>query len=231
MIRALYSASSGMVAQTVKQDITANNIANSQTVGFKRQRVVTSTFAETLDDQYAGMTPARRPPYPGSPVAPSTVSAEASLDTTAGPLEVTGNSLDFAIAGSGSFEVKSASTGTRLTRAGDFRLGPQGELLTSDGSEVQGRSGSIRLPKEGKVEVADDGTIRVNDTEVDKIKLVNDKPGETRLIQGSLEQSNVSIVGEMVEMIANMRSFEANQRMIQSVDRTLDKLINEAGKV
>ncbi len=50
-------------------------------------------------------------------------------------------------------------------------------------------------------------------------------------MQGYIEQSNVSVIREMVDMIANLRSFEANQKVVQSVDQTLDKLINEAGRV
>ncbi|MCX8052621.1 MAG: flagellar hook-basal body protein, partial [Armatimonadetes bacterium] len=229
MIRAFYAAASGMVAQSSKQDIIANNIANAQTAGFKRQRVAATSFAETLERSFVSLKDASRPPYPDSPVNPVMVTVQDAVDTSPGAVRVTGNDLDLAIEGPGAFEVVLSGT-TRQTRNGAFRIDSSGELCTLDGAKVQGKSGNIKLPQ-GKIAVAQDGTITANGVEVDKIKIVGENPDETKITQGALEESNVNVIREMTDMIVNMRSFEANQRVIGNVDRTLEKLINEAGKV
>lgn len=229
MIRALYTASSGMVAQTVKQDVIANNIANARTSGFKRQRVTSESFSEALRTQMAGLIDRSRPSYPGSPVTPAIAQATAGMDPTQGPLETTGNAADLAIEGPGAFEVRSANA-TILTRAGNFRVSDSGELCTADGRRVMGESGPIVLPA-GEWKVTQDGAILSGGVEVARLKIVGADSGQTKVLQGCLESANVNVVTEMVDMIANMRAYEANQRVISSVDGTLDKLINEAGRV
>jgi flagellar basal-body rod protein FlgF len=229
MIRALYTASSGLVAESTKQDIIANNIANTQSPGFKRLRSTTVSFAEALGTQSGILSRGGDTHYPSMSSSSTRVDVVERLDDSAGPIEVTGNDFDLAIEGPGGFEVASSS-GTRYTRAGNFHVGPGGELVTADGAKVQGRSGEIRVPK-GKFEVKEDGAIVVDGSQVDQINISGMKDGETRVKQGRLEGANVNAVTEMVEMIANMRSFEANQKVVQSVDQTLDKLINEAGKI
>lgn len=232
MIRALYSAASGMVAQTTKQDVIANNIANAQTPGFKRLRVVNTSFAEALGNA-APVVVAENTARSGNPSLQAqavTVWSETACDTLDGPIISTGNLLNFAIQGPGAFEVGPAGA-SRQTRNGSFIIDKDGELANSDGEKLQGASGPIKMPT-GKWSIADDGAVRNEKGEVvDRIKIAGAEQGKTRLVQGCLEQSNVNIVREMVDMIVNLRAFEANQKVVQSVDQTLDKLINEAGKV
>ncbi|MHB9035454.1 MAG: flagellar hook-basal body protein [Armatimonadota bacterium] len=227
MIRALYTASSGLVAQANKQDTIANNIANAQSPGFKRQKVVTSSFAQELESQLVTAKERERPPYPDSKVNPVVVRAESAQDNTEGPIRNTGNAFDFAIDGPGSFQV-STSNGTKLTRAGNFRLDSDGEICTTDGAKVLGESGPIRIP-DGNWEVNPEGEITVDGANIGKIKIVGGEEGRTKIMQGSIEGANVNIIREMVDMITNIRSFEANQKVISAVDGTLDKLINSAG--
>ncbi|MEN6355600.1 MAG: flagellar hook-basal body protein [Armatimonadota bacterium] len=229
MIRALYTAASGLVAQANRQDVIANNIANAQTPGFKREKVVSSSFAKELQSQMITAVERERPSYPDSPVDPVIVSAASATDNSQGPIRDTGNSFDFAIDGPGSFEV-SASSGTNLTRAGNFRLDAAGELCTADGAKVLGENGTIKIPN-GNMSVAADGEVSVDGTSVGKIKIVGAQAGQTKIMQGCIEGANVNIVREMVDMITNVRSFEANQKVITAVDGTLDKLINSAGNV
>lgn len=229
MVRALYSASSGMVAQTIRQDAIAHNLANVQTAGFKRQRVVAASFEQTLRTKTLSLADRTRLSYPDSPSDPVTVSAESATDRSQGALETTGNVLDFAIQGPGAFEVATPS-GTSLTRGGSFRTGPNGELVTADGAIVQGQAGPIVIPK-GEWRVTPDGAVLARGTEVAKIKVVGADPGATQVLQGCVESANVNAVSEMVDMIANMRAYEANQRVIASVDQSLEKLISEVGRV
>jgi len=229
MIRAFYVASSGMVAQTIKQDVTANNIANAQTAGFKRKRVEMMSFANVLANKAAFVPANRRTSYPDSPVAPAIVIAREGADRSQGAIRNTGDKLDLAIDGPGVFEVKFGS-GTRLVRGGSFRLNDRRELCTADGAVLLGSSGPVRVP-EGEWTITSDGAVISNGAETDRLKLIGAKENQTKVMQGYLESSNVNIVSEMVSMIANLRSYEANQRVITSVDRTLDKLINEVGRV
>lgn len=230
MIRALYSAASSLVAQSTKQDIIANNIANAQTPGFKRERTVSASFAATLDEQLVKVTPfSERPPYPDSLVDPLIVRDEQAADQTEGPIVNTGSKLDFAIDGPGEFEVNDGN-GSRYTRNGSFKLGKNNELITQDGANVVGQNGPIRVPQ-GEWNITSDGSVFANKNLIDRIKIVGGQTGKTQLLQGSIEQSNVNIVREMVDMIANMRSFEANQRVVTNIDQSLSKMINEGGKV
>ncbi len=228
MIRALYTASSGLVAQSIKQDVTAHNIANAQSAGFQRRRVACASFSEALANQSRTILDRERPAYPNSPARCSIVKVFEDIDTGPGAIVHTGNQFNIAISGPGAFEVDMDGT-TATTRAGTFTPGADGCLYTADGAKVLGQNGPIKIP-DGKWSIADDGSVMVDGNAVDKIRLSRAVPDKTRLMQGHLEQSNVNIVTEMVEMIANVRSFEANQRVVSSVDATLDKLINEAGK-
>jgi len=229
MIRAFYTASSGLVAQTIKQDITANNIANAANPGFKRERVAVSSFADALSEQFGAAGLAEGPDYPRESAQGGRVYASSVADDSPGPLRDTGNDLDFAIEGPGTFEA-SGSESSRALRSGSFRVDASGELCTSDGAKVMGENGPIRIPQ-GKWSVSADGAVISDGQEVDKIKINGSVEGKTAVRQGCLEGSNVNVVKEMVSMIANMRAFEANQKMIASVDQTLEKLINDAGKV
>jgi len=229
MIRAFYAASSGMVAQTIKQDVTANNIANAQTAGFKRRRVEMMSFADVLANKAAFVPASWRTSYPDSPAAPAIVIARERADQSQGAIRSTGDKLDLAIDGPGAFEVEFGSR-TRLVRGGSFRLNDRRELCTADGAVLLGSAGPVHVP-EGEWTITSDGAVLSNGTETDRLKLIGAQENRTKVMQGYLENSNVNIVSEMVSMIANLRSYEANQRVITSVDRTLDKLINEVGRV
>lgn len=227
MIKALYTAASGMVAQSTKQDVIAHNIANAQTPGFKRKRTVEASFQQALEKTVSVMETGKRPPFTIQPVL---AHAEAADDTSDGSVHSTANPLNFAIEGAGTFEIGSGAT-ARQTRNGSFVVDKDGELATPDGDKVQGKNGAIQMPK-GEWNVTTDGTIvTAKGNQIDQIKITDAEPGKTHIMQGYLEDSNVSIIREMVDMIANLRSYEANQRVVSSVDGTLDKLINEAGRV
>lgn len=230
MINALYTAASGMVAQSIKQDVIANNIANAQTPGFKRERVVAMSFQEALDKTINVTETTAGRATQNSPVRSMLTRAEAADDLSDGPIRSTDNPMHFAIVGAGTFEVGTGDT-ARQTRNGSFVVDKDGELSTPNGEKVQGKSGAIQMPK-GEWSVTTEGTIvDAKGTEIDQIKVNGSETGKTQIMQGCLEDSNVNTVREMVDMIANLRSYEANQRVVASVDGSLDKLINEVGKV
>ncbi len=228
MIRGLYSAASGLVAQSIKQDVIAGNIANVNTPGYKRLSVADSSFAVALRREAATLLERQRPPYPNSAVDPVVVRVGTAVDNAAGTIRSAENAMALAIEGPGAFEIGRGSD-VWYTRDGNFSVDSDGDLCAA-GGKVQGDYGPIRAP-EGDWQVGGDGSITVDGATIDKIKIAGAEDGQTAVRQYAVEESNVNIVDEMVQMIANLRAFEANQKVVSSIDHTLDKLINEAGRV
>ena len=157
MFRSLATAASGMEAQQTKLDVTANNIANVSTNGFKKGR------AEFADLMYQTMRPAGAPTGNGSTAPTGTeIGLGTRLVTTArehgqGELHTTGNPLDIAIEGHGFLPIALPSGETAYTRNGALQVNAEGRLVTADGYSVQG---DITIPTEAQsVSIAADGTI------------------------------------------------------------------------
>ena len=135
MIRALYTAASGMSAQELNLDTVANNLANSATAGFRRMRL------QFEDMVYQNLI------TPGSPATTSTIAAglQIGLGTRTSATEViqaqgdfnqTGNTLDVAIQGGGFFQVQLPNGTIAYTRAGSFHLNNQGTMVTAEGDQL-----------------------------------------------------------------------------------------------
>jgi len=105
-----------------------------------------------------------------------------------------------------------------------------GELATSEGTKVLGQNGTIKMP-DGEWEIDSNGNIVSDGAVIDTIKITGGVEGKTKVLQGHLETGNVSIVKEMASMITNFRAFEAAQKAIQLSDESLDKLVNEVGRI
>lgn len=239
MIRGLTSAARGMIQQVYKQDIIANNLANVATSGYKRRTATFNSFASALAQETGYSQFPRLSETPSEIVAPiGDPRIGARQDESQGGLQVTGSKLNLAIEGPGFF-VTQSSAGQELTRNGSFRLNGKGEILTQSGATLMGQSGPI-VVSGADWEIDSSGRVTSGGAVIDRLKIVSrDDSGKTsdiadgdiRIVPGALELSNVSAVREMVGMIANLRAYEASQKTIQAIDHTLDKLINEAGKV
>jgi len=244
MIRGLRTAAAGMAAESAIQDVIANNIANASAPGFKRRAAIHQTFDTALTAELARSSrmddKENRVARPISPVV-----AEA-VDTSPGSFTQTGNHLDFALEGPGYFVLESTQ-GHVLTRNGSFTANEGGELISSSGLRVLGTNGPIRVPS-GEWSVDSQGNVVSKGSVVDTIKtampgsvsvsggdgLVRAAtllPSTSKIRQGELELSNVDVVREMVTMISNMRAFERNQKVIQSIDSTLGTLVNEVSRI
>ena len=179
---------------------------------------------------------------------------------TQGKLEETGNPLDLAIDGQGFFVVDTPD-GIVYTRDGNFSLNDRGELVTKDGYNLLGLNGPIVLNTGDEdfeitnFSVTEDGQVMVNGEFVDEIDIVNIrnvydlrkyKHGYYRIeegmeeefdefqgsiLQGYQEGSNIHSVQEMVDMIATLRLYESNQKIVQTYDEILQKAVNEIGRV
>jgi flagellar basal-body rod protein FlgG len=263
MMRALYTAASGMSAQELNLDNIANNLSNSSTAGFRSRRLqFEDLIYQNLIMPGAAATQ-QTTVEAGLQVGLGTRSAASEVIQTQGDFSQTGNPLDLTIQGQGFFQVLLPNGQTAYTRAGNFQLDGQGNLVTADGNPVQP---SITIPTGAtSVTVGSDGTVSVTlagqtaAQTVGSLQLalfnnpggfnstgsnlflqttasgdpVVGAPGGTEglgsVIQGMLEQSNVSVVTEFVNMIVAQRSYEASSKVVSAADQML-QTVNNLGR-
>lgn len=245
VFRGLYTAATGMNLQLNRQDAIANNLANINTAGYKRDEAIGSSFRERL-------VTARD--HRGEEII-GAASLGVNLDRfyvdhTTGKYNPTENPLDLAISGEGYFLVET-ERGQHLTRNGEFSMDRDGYLVTAEGGRVLGRNGPIPL-RGDEVLFLGDGTVLVDGGPVNRIMIVRPvdpdslmKEGHNRflfsgeweeipdssIIQGMVEESNVSPIAEMVTMIEVTRAYESNQKVIHVYDEVMRKAANELGRV
>ena len=245
MIRGIYTAASGMLAESVRADATANNLANVNTAGYKKDVAVNQAFAEMLIKRIND-----GPEQTVGSIGTGAQVEEIAPVFTAGMMRQTGNQLDLAIDGKAFFAIETAA-GVRYTRAGSFSRNSLGELTTADGQAVLGENGRIVI-NGTTVAVSEDGMVSVDGVEVARLRLAefdNEKnlvkEGSTLfrdngagarasnsiIRQGVLEMANVNAVSEMVNLISGYRAYEVNSKAVQAHDQLLDKAVNELGRV
>lgn len=258
MIRALYTAASGMNAQQLNLDNIANNLANSSTSGFQQRRLA---FSDMLYQNTVA---------PGSAATQQTTNAAGlqvglgvrptTTETiqTQGDFNQTGNPLDLAISGNGFFQVLLPNGQIGYTRAGSFHPDSQGNVVTGDGNPIQpaisippdatnitiGSDGTVTVTQPGQTQASQVGSIQlaifVNpgglNSVGNNIYLATTASGDPvigtpggsdglgTLQQGTLEQSNVSVVDQFVQMIVAQRSYESNSRVVKAADEMLQQL-------
>ncbi len=233
MIDGIELAASGLDAYANVQEVIARNLANANTIGFKKNTI---SFESILTE--AGGTET------------SSLQTNYGVDQSNGNLTYTGNNLDIAIDGDGFFTLET-DKGMRYTRNGQFQLSNNGEIVTDTGSKLLGQSGPIIIPKGGREIVIDNkGAVRADGKNVGELIITNftdltklvptgnsmfTAPLETinengdvkfRVAQGYLERSNVNVVMEMVDMITNMRSYEASNNVIKTFSDLMQHLIS-----
>ncbi|MEO7144983.1 MAG: flagellar basal-body rod protein FlgG [Bryobacteraceae bacterium] len=260
MIRALFSAGSGMNAQQMNIDNIANNLANANTVGFKMRR---TQFQDLIYQNYI---------QPGAAAGSQTVvpsGLQLGLGTrpvanevifTQGSFQETDNPLDVVVQGKGFFQIRLPSGELAYTRSGEFQLDRDGNLVTSDGNPVQPQ---ITLPPQSQsITIATDGTVsftqpgQTTAQVAGQIQLANfanpaglnslgnglftptDASGDPTvanpggqeglgtLMQGYVEQSNVSVVEEFINMIVSQRAYEANSKVVKAADEMYQDVNN-----
>ena len=225
MERGLYIAASGMLAEMVRQDQIANDLANASTPGYKADRATQKSFgdillANTTNNQIIG------------PLGLGSRIDSIVTDDTPAPARDTGEPLDFAVAGEGWFKVQTPQ-GTLYTRNGQFAVSPQGFLIDGMGAQVMSQGGGpVRVGADGKVDPRQIGIFTL--TGVRKIgnSYVTGAAGGAAtgtVRQGALEGSNADPARSMVDMIASFRAFESGQRVIRTIDETLAKASNVVG--
>lgn len=261
MVRGLYTAAAGMMARQAQMDVISQNMANAGTSGYRRDEAALRSFPEMLLSRYESLPGGRgRVAAEIGSLGTGSVVDRISTSYREGVLQETGNPFDLALHGNAFFVVRDRTGEVFYTRNGGFTLDAGRRLVTGDGLAVMGESNGlleeIYVP-DGRLEVAPDGTLRGAVTaageQVQRLALVEgpqqgelwQKIGQTlfrsnalparaqdyQVSQGHREGSNVNPVEEMVRMIAAMRAYEANQKVIQATDATLEKAANEVGRI
>ncbi|MDO8184472.1 flagellar hook-basal body protein [Conexibacter sp. JD483] len=225
MERGLYIAASGMIAEQMRQDAIANDLANASTPGYKADRVTQSSFPELLLSNTTT----------GQVVGPLGTGAYAdSMVTNLAPqaTRVTDEPLDLAIAGEGFFGVQTPQ-GVRYTRNGQFGTSPQGLLIDQNGNQVLGRGGGpVRVAANGTVAADAVGVFRVGGARKEGDNYftgaaAGQADGQVQV--GALEGSGIDPARVMVDMIASFRAYEAGQKTIQTIDDTLRRTATQVG--
>jgi len=226
MITDMAGAVQAGLRQEHKMETISNHLANVNTAGFKAGIL---TFDEMLRERM-------------------------TLDLSQGDINATGNPLDLALADKGFFKIQTPA-GIRYTRNGNFSLNSDHRLVTSEGYAVLGDNGPLMIDG-SDISVNEQGEIRVDGETAGNLAVVDVKypaklqkegashfrytgpaaeeiivPQRVSVRQGHLERSNVTTVVEMVKMIDGMRTYESYQKMIQAIDETDAKAVNEVGKL
>ncbi|MCM1386933.1 MAG: flagellar hook-basal body protein [Bacillus sp. (in: Bacteria)] len=258
MLKGLYTAYTGMIHEQHRMDVMTNNLANANTNGFKKEGATSQSFDSVLaykikDTSQAGNLPKR--------IGDMTLGVkigENYVDYSEGPLKETGNVLDLALSSNGFFRVeftnKAGDVSEKYTRDGNFTMTAQGYLVTQDGDFVLSDTGrrirlntalDIGIDRMGNI-YQDGGlvaTLGVTDFEdynylerygenyFEAIDGARRAEAETEVYSGYLELANMSVVTEMVNMIAIQRHYDANQKVITTYDDTLDDAVNQTGRV
>ena len=234
MSSGIYIATAGAVAQSNALDVTANNIANASTAGFRGERI---SFKEALGKARSADS--------------SSVGAGAArVDTQSGMMQQTNNPLDLAIDGDGLFGV-TTPTGPRYTRAGNFKLDDARDIVTGDGLKVRGEGGKpITVPPNAQsISVGSDGSVSADGKLVGKLELVKFAPNQLKregaslfaatgkpavgeapkLHSGMLEGSNVNVVRGVVDLVKVSRTYESLMRVIQNYHDVEDRAAKDLG--
>lgn len=257
MLRGLYTAWTGMANEQKRLDVISNNMANSDTVGYKDERVANQAFDQVLAIKVRDGSQAYHNQAIGH-LSLGVKIGEVYTDYTQGSVRQTNGTYDLALSGNGFFTVnvtdKNGDVHTRYTRNGQFMLTKEGLLVDADGNPVQGEGGNILInPSAKNVSVSRNGVITADGETIDTLKIVDfedydylrkygdtmyepvdgatEKDASAEIIQGYTEQSNVKVVKEMVDMITITRAYEANQKVIRSYDSMLDRAVNQVGRL
>ncbi|MGZ8377350.1 MAG: flagellar hook-basal body protein [Gemmatirosa sp.] len=214
-----------------RSEITAHNLANASTDGFKAERV----FARLLGA--AGE---------GGPAA------QTATDFRAGTLRTTQNVLDVALGNDG-FLVVGTPTGERFTRGGSLRLDAAHRLVDGGGRALLGEKGEIVVPPGAQLSIAADGTVSADGRPLDRLRVERAGAGATLaheggtlfvpdagrqrvavaerdVRQGTIEESNVNPVSAMVDMIAVQRAYATVQKAVTTLDAVRETAVTQLGR-
>jgi flagellar basal-body rod protein FlgF len=229
MIRGMYSAATALDVAEQRQEVTAENLANLSTPGYRARGIRVESFSAALDQAASGLSGVRV--------------AGSYTDFHPGAIRQTGAPYQLALQGDGFFTLQGPK-GTIYTRNGSFHMSADGKLLSDGDYPVMGGNGPISIPPDsGKATIGRDGSIQVDGNTVDQIRLTQfakpdrlTKVGPTlfeaptdagaatstaTVLQGAIEGPNVSPASAMIDLIQSSRYFEAAQRAMRALSDAL----------
>ncbi len=254
MFRGLYTSYTGMKTQQRRVEAISNNIANIDTVGFKRDRVVETSFKDVLTKKIRDYQPIKN-------IGTMSLGAKVDrvfIDFSQGSLKQTDGQFDLAIEGKGFFKLgilnEKGELVEKYTRDGSFTLNEKNELVNTEGAYVLSGGKKINLGDDNaRARINADGSIYVKEELKAKIDIVDfenmqslRKEGDSnfittkeskeiafkgKIVQGFLENSGVNSAEEMIDLIAATRIYEANQKIIQTYDETMNKVANDIARI
>ena len=248
MLRGLYTAASGMMAQLMQNDAVANNLANINTTGFKSSTIPFGAFNDVMITAMSKQYEA-----PVGMMSEGAVAGNSHINFASGDLVETGNPLDVAVRGEGFLSVQLPDGNIAYTRNGQMAIDNKGTLINSKGYPMVGESGPISVPVgTSSISIKPNGEVVANGNAVGKLQVTQFKDldalvpmgdslyktsqqpalsdGKTTLEQGKIERSNANAISSLLDNINGLRAYEMMQRSIRIQDQTLQKVINEVGK-
>jgi flagellar basal-body rod protein FlgF len=241
----IYTAYSGLRAQSDALEVLANNLANINTTGFKEQKAFYTYLQQSAENTQGAADL--------NSVINRSVVTQSALNLETGSLGETNRDLDIAIAGDGFLAVQTPR-GVRYTRNGNLDLNAQSVLTTSEGYPVLGTSGRAITLGAGKIHIGESGDVSLDGTQVDRLKVTSftdlttlekegsslfkttggqssEKASDAKIKSGFLEQSNVNPISAITRMVEINRNFEAIQKSISLVMNEMNaKAIDKLGR-
>lgn len=241
MVRGFYMLASGILTRNRQMNAESNNIANTETTGYKAEKITSKTFGSMMMDRMDSQV------TPIGSVTLMNTAGQNVTDFSEGTIQETGRNLDFAINGDGFFGVQTAN-GVQYTRSGSFSIDNQGYLVLDGAGRILGQNGPIYL---GTDDITADGTgnLYAGGQYAGTISLYTFgganavSTGEGlytgsaapmnggSLIWKSVEGSNVNTAQEMTDAISSQRGLQTCAQALQIYDRILDQATSEIGKV
>jgi flagellar basal-body rod protein FlgG len=221
----------------------AGNLANVNTTGYKRTQLVGESF-DNLVTRFAHPTAFDKVGLGVREVGTARIESQGALVRTDNPLHL-------ALSGDGYFQVQNTDGRVAVTRNGDFRLDTQGYLVAQSGERVLGTDNNpiqLGVIASQDMKVRQDGTILSGQRPVARLKVVGPEQAAGQnfpasnlnapavnngftVEQGFLENSNVSVISEMVNMITINKAFTFGQKAITTQDNLLNKTVNDLGRL
>jgi len=245
----LYQSASALSALERWQDSVSQNITSSQTSGYRKRTV---SFATQAAGELQVDPNSRIGKGAAMPMLFPRISS--GINFQVGETQPTRRELDASIQGDGFFEIQRPDGSKVYTRSGEFRMRPDRTLVTSSGDEVMSEAGQpiVHLNGGGKVVINSDGTINQGTTALGRLSVQKfadnnrlvaiaggfftapdgvtpERVDDPELLQGYLEGSNIAPLREMVDLVLINRAYEANQKIITSVDQQMQKTLDALG--
>lgn len=251
MLTGMYTAVSAMLDLQTSQTVITNNMANVNTTGFKAEKVIYKTFDDVLVQNNDNHVNGKGTNQQLGILNPGVKIDEIKTNYEQGNIIETGNKTDFAINGKGFFTVRDEEGNIFYTRNGAFNVNQQGYLVTSSGAQVLNSNNEPIYIGASNITVDNNNNLILSSGVVHRFNIVDfdnydglEKVGENlytgqgaratneyKVQNMAKESSNVDIIQSTADLMANLRAFEANQKVVQVMDSILGKMASEIGTV